>query len=168
MATKRKATAAASGPEPGDCAICLEVLGPTDAKFVAGCGHTYHVGCAEENFVVGGARNCPCCRAPFENAPGFLAMARAEAQIAARAAAPRSEVAAAGSRQAPAMPDLAAPTGFTTTNNLSPDFASIACVTDINAARKLSAPTRVTVLVTLQFKVSPAVATPVALSQLAQ
>ena len=72
------------------CVICQEGMhAGEDALFVGPCGHTFHVQCAETNFVVGGNTTCPLCRAPFSHAPGFIAMARAEAQgTHARSSAP--------------------------------------------------------------------------------
>ena len=62
------------------CAVCLETMAAVgSAKFVGPCGHTFHVQCAEANFVQAGRTTCPCCRMEFEHAPGFVAMARAAA-----------------------------------------------------------------------------------------
>ena len=75
--------------EPTVCVICQDGMhAGEDALFVGPCGHTFHVQCAENNFVVGGQTSCPLCRAPFSHAPGFVAMARAEARSHARGATP--------------------------------------------------------------------------------
>ena len=77
-----------------------------DATFVGPCKHAFHVQCAEANFVVGGKTCCPLCRIEFLHAPGFVALARAEAAARRAAAAvgegPSEAAAAAAARAAPA------------------------------------------------------------------
>lgn len=60
-----------------DCAICLQPFAATDCLFTGPCKHTFHIECAEADFVVGGRAACPLCRAPFAHAAGMVALQRA-------------------------------------------------------------------------------------------
>lgn len=54
------------GPEvgEGDCAICLEPLGPDDGRQVLPCGHSFHIKCAAQWLQT--RPRCPMCRhSPF-------------------------------------------------------------------------------------------------------
>jgi len=134
-----EAAGPASAAGPDDCAVCLSALLATDALFSGPCGHRFHVQCAERNFVVGNARSCPLCRAPFEHAPGFVAMALAEATQTQtqlghaprphhrqRVREPEAEA------EAPLLPDVAPlPAEASAGGGLNPGFAKATCVMDV-------------------------------------
>ena len=155
------------------CAICLDPMAAVgQGLFVGPCGHKFHVQCAEQSFVVGRARNCPLCRAPFKHAPGFVALAKAEAEAARRAGGNTAHGAA---RQAPpvpgaydagyerarpaVMPDVALPTPAAGASaaasagpaRLEPDFAKAEVQTDVTWLRP-GRTTEVSALVTVRFK----------------
>ena len=138
--SRAKRSAPATGPasECEDCAVCLSALNPaTDSLFVGPCGHRFHVQCAERNFVVGNARSCPLCRAPFQHAPGFVAMALAEAATASHhAVMPRP---GRGPGRMEVRPEAAAvladvaplPVAAASSALLGPSFAKATCVMDV-------------------------------------
>ena len=155
-AAKRKA---APEPGPADCAVCLEAITDADAKFVGPCKHIFHVQCAEQNFVVGKKTCCPCCRAEFQHAPGFVAMALAAAR--APGVAPRAPAQRAARESTPEppleptlMPDIpvvageaaAAAAGITAAG---PDFVKASIITDV---RTVSGTQSVTALIKMNFK----------------
>lgn len=140
---------------PNACSICLEAL--NGGLFVGACGHTFHVACAERVFVVGRQRNCPLCRAEFENAPGHVAMAAAEANMAmsstvGRMVAPSRAPARQEMQVASVLPDLPVSTPAVVTQQLAEDFAKATVVMDVKTLAP-GQPTKVTSLVTIRCKV---------------
>jgi hypothetical protein len=162
------AAAAPATATTSTCVVCMEALTAGDATFVGPCKHVFHVQCAERNFVIGGATSCPCCRAPFEHAPGFVAMARTAAQQQRQQAAAAAAAAAAGGgfvpsppppparrarvEEAPAaMADVAPPAAPPAPFALAPDFARASVVMDVHWVPSGTTST-VTCLLTLKFK----------------
>ena len=156
MSEKRKTAAAVPDCT---CAICLEALGPGDAKFVGPCQHAFHIQCAEENFVVGRRSTCPMCRCAFPHAPGAVAMARAGAMMRTPAASGRAFDAtpadpAADAHAVTAMPDVPVPEALrrgAVSRPLEPDFAAATVAMD---TRSIAAGQRkrVTALLTVRYK----------------
>lgn len=147
---KRKATLE---PGPDDCAVCLEAMTDTDAKFIGPCKHMFHVQCAEQNFVVGRKTCCPCCRAEFQHAPGFVAMARAGARMhgsSTQAPAPNFLAPPVVQSATGVIPDI--PVGgepVATVGTAGPDFVKASIITD---ARTVRGTQNVTALLKLAFK----------------
>ena len=152
-AAKRKLSAEELGPT--DCAVCLEAITDADAKFMGPCKHVFHVQCAEENFVVGNKTSCPCCRAEFAHAPGFVAMARADARI--HGATPAAATTAAAAFVRPYVPTAAAVMAdiavggepVVMVGTAGEDFVKASVVVD---ARTVTGTQDVTALVKLSFK----------------
>jgi hypothetical protein len=143
------------------CAICLDPMAVgRDGLFVGPCGHKFHVQCAEASFVVGRKRNCPLCRAPFKHAPGFVALAKAEARQARDGGthgAMGHDPTHTRTRQPTVMPDVALPVPDVTAiataavGSLEPDFATATVQTDVMWLRP-GRMTEVSALVTVKFK----------------
>jgi hypothetical protein len=138
--SRSKRSAPPTGPASAceDCAVCLSALNPAvDSLFTGPCGHRFHVQCAERNFVVGNARSCPLCRMPFQHAPGFVAMALAEAATATHHAVMPRPGRGPGRMEvrpeAPAvLPDVAPlPVAAASSALLGPGFATASCVMDV-------------------------------------
>ena len=163
-APKKGAKRGASQEADNDaCAICLDPMAG-EGVFKGPCGHTFHVQCAEASFVVGRKRNCPLCRAPFKHAPGFVALAKAEARQAGGGASGSAYAAYQAMRHAPApepmeqqptvMPDVALPVpaaAVTAATGLEPDFATATVQTDVMWLRP-GRSTEISALVTIKFK----------------
>ena len=159
------------------CVICQDGMhAGEDALFVGPCGHTFHVQCAESNFVVGGQTSCPLCRAPFGHAPGFIAMARAEARTRSRDAfsplyGPQAGAGFNFGRSRHASPTLgdhaptefsvlpevtataatnAAPAGGPAHPPVRPDFAKSTILTDVGSLKPGRA-TLVTALISVKY-----------------
>ena len=144
---KRKA---APEPGPDDCAVCLEAMTDTDAKFIGPCKHMFHVQCAEQNFVVGNQTRCPCCRAEFEHAPGFVAMARAGAHMRRSPVASAAMVRPVVPTTAAVMADIpVAGEPVAAVGSAGPDFVQASIITD---ARTVAGTQSVTALLKLAFK----------------
>lgn len=103
---------------------------------------------------IGGATNCPCCRAPFENAPGFVAMAAAQERTDARPPAFMPTAFLFGGDLI-VLPEVPLPAGAiranTTEGRVGPDFASATVVTDYHSIAGEGATTRVTALVRIKY-----------------
>lgn len=90
------------------CVICLAPIGACDAQFLAPCHHHFHVQCIETNVVVARDTRCPCCRAPWTNAPGMVALAKA-APVATRTTVEAPSPVVAPAPVTDVMPDVPPP-----------------------------------------------------------
>jgi len=149
------------------CAICQDAMQAVgEGLFLGPCGHKFHVQCAEQAFVIGHKRNCPLCRAPFKHAPGFIALAKAQASLRSTPTAHQQPLSRSQfdfgytphrSSGFTALPDVPLPQGASiaaanaAAAALMPDFARATVQTDVMwlpAGRT----TEISALVTIKFK----------------
>lgn len=146
---KKRSAAQPAGHDAGTCVICLTDIESGQGTFVAPCGHSFHVQCAEQNYVLGRRRTCPCCRAVFNHAPGFVALAHAEAARLV-GAAPGYAMAVVEEPVPDALPDVPPPSAPLGAHVLAEDFARVSVVTDVRAFPRCQ--TKVSVLATVHYK----------------